>query len=128
MSGVYVTLGAADLDVSEAFFDAALGSIGWSQHKRYSGWRIYSEGGGGQGMVLSLGYPYDGDSAAAGNGHMVGFFVDTRAEVDAFHAAAMKHGGSDEGPPGTRPGYGPSWYSAYVRDPVGNKLAAVCTR
>ena len=128
MSGVYVTVGALDLRLSEAFYGPTLGAIGWHKHREYTGWRIYSEGGSGRGMVLSFGYPFDGEHAAAGNGHMVGFFVDARSEVDAFHQAAMANGGSDEGAPGLRPHFGPDWYAAYVRDPAGNKLAAVCNR
>lgn len=57
---------------------------------------------------------------------MVGFMAKTYAEVDAFHAAAMAHGGSDEGGPGPRPHYRPKWYAAYMRDPAGNKIAIVC--
>nr|WP_277991143.1 VOC family protein [Sphingomonas panni] len=68
--------------------------------------------------------PFDGAPASAGNGAMIGFFVDSQTQVDAFHAAAMAHGGSDEGAPGLRP-YGPNWYAAYLRDPAGNKLAVV---
>ena len=52
--------------------------------------------------------------------------TETRAAVDAFHAAALARGGSDEGAPGLRPQYGPSFYAGYVRDPDGNKLNAVC--
>ena len=50
----------------------------------------------------------------------------SRAAVDAFHAAALAHGGSDAGAPGLRPHYGPGFYAGYVRDPDGNKLNAVC--
>ena len=46
--------------------------------------------------------------------------------VDAFHAAALEYGGMDEGQPGLRAHYGPNYYAAYVRDPYGNKLQAVC--
>jgi predicted lactoylglutathione lyase len=47
-------------------------------------------------------------------------------EVDEFHAAALAHGGASEGTPGLRPHYAADFYGAYVRDPDGNKLAAVC--
>ena len=56
------------------------------------------------------------------------FKVDSRATVDAFHAAALAHGGTDEGAPGLRPQYHPNYYGAYVRDPDGNKIQAVCHR
>jgi catechol 2,3-dioxygenase-like lactoylglutathione lyase family enzyme len=46
--------------------------------------------------------------------------------VDAFDAAALAHGGSNEGAPGLRPHYHPNYDGAYVRDPDGNKLQAVC--
>jgi predicted lactoylglutathione lyase len=59
---------------------------------------------------------------------MVSFLAESRAAVDAFHAAALAHGGTDEGAPGLRPQYGPTFYAAYIRDPDGNKLNAVCYR
>lgn len=46
--------------------------------------------------------------------------------MDAFHAAALSNGGTDEGAPGLRAYYHPNYYGAYVRDPDGNKLQAVC--
>ena len=62
----------------------------------------------------------------AGNGVTVAFDAPSRAAVDAFHAAALAAGGSDEGPPGIREHYHPNYYGAYVRDPDGNKLCVVC--
>jgi catechol 2,3-dioxygenase-like lactoylglutathione lyase family enzyme len=56
---------------------------------------------------------------------MIAFRAADETQVHAFHAAALLHGGSDEGPPGTRPYYEPNFYVAYVRDPDGNKLACV---
>jgi predicted lactoylglutathione lyase len=47
-------------------------------------------------------------------------------QVDAFHAAALSHGGTSEGEPGLRVHYQPDFYAAYVRDPDRNKLAVVC--
>jgi catechol 2,3-dioxygenase-like lactoylglutathione lyase family enzyme len=59
---------------------------------------------------------------------MITFRARNEADVQAFHAAALAHGGSDEGAPGTRPYYEPSFYVVYVRDPDGNKLACVYHR
>lgn len=56
------------------------------------------------------------------------FRAPDRAAVDAFHAAALAHGGQDDGPPGLRPAYHASYYAAFVRDPDGNRLEAVCHR
>ncbi len=122
---VYVTVGAIDSDASNAFYDAALATIGWSKHTEFPGWRAYSEGGRGEGFTLWVCKPFDGEPATAGNGSMVAFTVKSRAEVDAFYEAGMANGGSDEGAPNPRPHYGPDWYSAYLRDPAGNKIAVV---
>jgi catechol 2,3-dioxygenase-like lactoylglutathione lyase family enzyme len=50
----------------------------------------------------------------------------TRAQVDAFYAAAIAAGGKDNGPPGLRPHYTPTYYGAFVFDPDGHNLEAVC--
>ena len=122
----YVAIGALDCAKSNAFWDAALATIGWASHKQFPGWRAYSEGGKGEGFVLWIGTPYNGEPATAGNGSTVGFFAKSHAEVDAFYAAALASGGTSEGAPGLRPDYGPSWYAAYMRDPTGNKVAVIC--
>jgi catechol 2,3-dioxygenase-like lactoylglutathione lyase family enzyme len=123
---VSLTVGARDLDASGRFYDAVLATIGWGLHTSFPGWRGYSEGATGAGVVLWVCEPYDGRVATAGNGTMLGFSARTNADVDAFHAAAMAQGGTNEGGPGPRPDYGPEWYAAYVRDPTGNKILVVC--
>lgn len=121
----YVTLGAHDAAKSNAFYDAVLATIGWSSHVEFPGWRAYSENGAGDGFTLWICEPFDGQAASSGNGSMMGFSVDSHEKVVAFHVAAMANGGTDEGAPGPRAHYGPKWYSAYVRDPAGNKLSVV---
>jgi catechol 2,3-dioxygenase-like lactoylglutathione lyase family enzyme len=54
------------------------------------------------------------------------FPVGTRAAVDAFHAAALEAGGTDNGKPGPRPNYGPHYYAAFVKDPEDNNIEVVC--
>ena len=56
---------------------------------------------------------------------MIAFRAENEPQVHAFHIAALEHGGRDEGAPGTRPYYEPTFYVPYVRDPDGNKLACV---
>ena len=56
----------------------------------------------------------------------IAFRVSTRAQVDAFHQAALAAGGTDNGAPGLRPHYHPDYYGAFVRDPDGHNLEAVC--
>ena len=58
----------------------------------------------------------------------VAFRADNRAEVDAFHEAAMAAGGRDNGAPGLRPHYHPNYYGAFVLDPDGYNVEAVCHR
>ena len=58
----------------------------------------------------------------------IAFTVDDRATVDAFHAAAVEAGGTDNGPPGVRDLYHPAYYGAFVLDPDGNNIEAVCHR
>lgn len=54
------------------------------------------------------------------------FVADTRAQVDAFHAAALAAGGKDNGAPGIRPHYHANYYGAFVLDPDGHNVEAVC--
>ena len=64
--------------------------------------------------------------AAPDAGRHVCFKAADRSAVDAFHAAGLAHGGRDDGPPGLRPHYHPHYYAAFVIDPAGNRLEAVC--
>ena len=64
--------------------------------------------------------------AAEDSPHMhLAIAAPSRAAVDAFYAAALAAGGKDNGPPGLRD-YGPNYYAAFVLDPDGNNLEAVC--
>jgi hypothetical protein len=70
--------------------------------------------------------PYDGREATAGNGSMTAFRTSTHALVRTIHAAGIQAGGTDEGAPGFRAEYSEHFYVAYLRDPVGNKVAVFC--
>jgi catechol 2,3-dioxygenase-like lactoylglutathione lyase family enzyme len=124
----YITIGAVDIAQAKTFYDSVLGTIGWKQFADYGDPIGYARNETGDGQTIWICTPFDGEAARAGNGIMVGFDADTKEQVHAFHAAAMKAGGRDEGGPGPRPDYGPSWYAAYLRDPTGNKLAIVCRK
>ena len=69
-----------------------------------------------------------GTGAKPKGGTHVAFTARTRAEVDAFHQAAMAAGGRDNGAPGPRPHYHAHYYGAFVLDPDGNNVEAVCLR
>ncbi len=118
----HASLGVRDLDRATRFYDAALAPL-----DVVAVWR--TERGVGYGFAgkddqLAI-FPFD-EARAAGRGTHLALRATTTAAVDAFYRAAIAHGGTDEGEPGLRPKYGPGYYAAFVRDPDGNKLEAVC--
>jgi len=123
----YLTLGTNDPAQSHAFYDAVLKTIGWAIQSDFpGGWRAYSEAGRSDTFKFWICPPFNGEAATAGNGTMLALPAHSRAEVDAFHATAMALGATDEGAPGLREIYSPTWYAAYLRDPSGNKIAVYC--
>jgi catechol 2,3-dioxygenase-like lactoylglutathione lyase family enzyme len=122
----YITIGALNLEKSAAFYDALLGAIGYQRTFLDGGWAGYAPPGEAEPkQMVYLCAPHDGQPARAGNGIMIGFSAPDRAAVDAAYAAGLAAGGTDEGAPGPRPADSETVYAAYVRDPVGNKLAVV---
>ncbi|WP_342640383.1 VOC family protein [Rhodoligotrophos ferricapiens] len=125
---LYTTVGVSDFDRAVGFYDAVLGAIGQKRKGEPSGgWASWGPGYD-EGTGFYICKPFNGAPASAGNGTMIAFAAPNEAAVDSFHAAALAHGGSNEGAPGPRPQYGPHFYGAYVRDPDGNKLACVYHR
>lgn len=120
---LYLTLGSNDLAHARAFYDPVMATLGVVLVKKEEAEIAYQRADG-QGPRLWLLTPYDRQPATRGNGTMLALTAATRAQVRAFHAAALAHGGTDEGGPGLR--YSEHFYSCYVRDPDGNKLSAVC--
>ena len=119
----HVTLGTNDWQRARPFWLAVMDVLGHPVMFEREGGIAFGEPDGPKTFV---GAPFDGTAARPGNGVHVAFLVDAHAKVDAFHAAALANGGSDEGLPGPRPQYHEHYYGAYVRDPDGNKLQAVC--
>ena len=119
----HVTLGTNNLERAGKFYDAVLATLGHARGLERDTFISYGDRSGSRFFVMK---PFDGGPATAGNGTHVAFLAPSRAAVDAFHAAALAAGGSDEGAPGLRPHYHADYYGAYVRDPDGNKLQAVC--
>jgi catechol 2,3-dioxygenase-like lactoylglutathione lyase family enzyme len=125
---VYATLGVTDFERSVRFYDAVMAALGvprapdWSDD--FKGWGVPYE----QGISLWICRPWNGSAPAPGNGAMIALRAETEDKVAAFHKAALLNGGTDEGPPGPRPNFGPTFYACYVRDPDGNKLACVRSR
>jgi len=121
----HITLGTNDLERARRFYEPVMATLGIDQPFKLPATLVFGELAGLKLFVVS---PFDGGSAAPGNGPHAAFLAPDRAAVDAFHAAALAHGGTDEGAPGLRPHYHANYYGAYVRDPDGNKLQAVCHR
>jgi len=117
----HLSLGVADLQRSGAFYDAAMGALGyvrvWADDTAIG----YGRRGGGDKLAIKL----RGDARAPGPGFHIAFAAPSREAVDAFHAAAMASGGRDNGAPGPRPHYGPHYYAAFVLDPDGYAIEAV---
>lgn len=126
----YLVIGANDVAASARFYAAVLLPLGYEQIEEgtYAAFALKDtedkENGPG---TIWIEPPFDGKPATFGNGMMPAFRTRTRAAVRAAHAAAMAEGGTDEGLPGLRPHYGETFYAAYMRDPIGNKLAVFCT-
>jgi len=129
----YVYIGTNNLDKSIVFYSATLAPLGMERcitgdpewDHIAAGWGIYEDGGARE-LGFWIGKPFNEQAASVGNGSMVAFSARSWKAVDDFHAAALATGGVCDGAPGLRLHYAPDFYAAYVRDPDGNKVAAVC--
>jgi catechol 2,3-dioxygenase-like lactoylglutathione lyase family enzyme len=131
----HVSLRVADYDRSKSFYAAALAPLGYTL-------AMESVSGAGfrrgfipdfwikQGEPMSLGARPDPQEQAGCGGPAVhvAFAGDNRTTVDAFHRAALAAGARDNGAPGLRPNYHPNYYGAFVLDPDGYNIEAVCHR
>ena len=118
----HVMLGTNDLEASKRFYDALLGVIGADPGALYGDRVFWFTPQGG----FAITKPLNGEPATAANGGTIGFAASSTEQVDAFHAAALAHGGTTcEDPPGKRESGMGDLYLAYFRDPDGNKLCAM---
>jgi catechol 2,3-dioxygenase-like lactoylglutathione lyase family enzyme len=117
-------IGVADVARSAAFYDAALGALGFRRVVQLP------EKDGADGVGYGVDYPVfwiDRFHSHSVKQHTA-FAARSRAQVDAFHTAALKAGGTDNGAPGLRDtakGYPPGYYAAFVLDPDGNNIEVV---
>jgi catechol 2,3-dioxygenase-like lactoylglutathione lyase family enzyme len=118
----YSTLGVNDMARATAFYDAVFAPLGAVRDTSSPTWTGYVRAGDKGRFFLTR--PFNRQAATSGNGVMLAFLAEDRGAIDAFYAAALANGGTDEGPPGVREGMNPVFYAAYVRDPDGNKLCA----
>ncbi len=119
----HVSIPVSDFEKSAAFYDATLATLGMTRRKQND-------------IGLGFGPPETAapifwiiaqraGSASAGLGLHISFRAKDRAEVDAFHEVALRHGGTDSGAPGVRPHYTAGFYGCFVLDPDGFKIEAV---
>jgi catechol 2,3-dioxygenase-like lactoylglutathione lyase family enzyme len=117
----HVKISCTDLDASRAFYSTALAPFGYKlvyDGESSLGFGIGDGGDDDEPFALELGEPVRTHIA---------FTADSTGQVDAFHAAALAAGGTDNGAPGERP-YGAYYYAAFVLDPDGHNIEAVYHR
>ena len=105
----HIGFAVRDLPKTRAFYTAALQPLGLAVRYQQDG-------------VIAFGRPHRPqlwfyDRPDHPTGVHIALSAETRAQVDAFYAAALAAGGKDNGPPGLRPQYGPTYYGAFVIDP-----------
>ncbi|MET3612863.1 catechol 2,3-dioxygenase-like lactoylglutathione lyase family enzyme [Rhizobium aquaticum] len=124
----HMGISVSDYAKSKAFYDAIMPAIGAERCMEVTAEETggtYEGAGYGVGGKPSFWIGIGG--ALQGRLH-VAFVAPDRASVDAFYAAAMKAGATDNGPPGIRAHYHPNYYGAFVLDPDGHNIEAVCHR
>ena len=113
----HIGLVVADYARSKEFFGKALAPLGYTLLMEFGTLAGFGVGGKPD-FWISQGSP-------AARAH-VAFSSANRTTVDAFYRASLAAGGCDNGPPGLRPQYHPDYYGAFVYDPDGNNIEAVC--
>ncbi len=124
----HIMLGSNDIERSKRFYDAVLGTLGAREplrNKAPTGHvRLFYRH---DGSTFCVSEPINGEPASFANGGTIGFKCTSAEQVQAFHDTALAHGGTSiEGLPGLREGSLGAMHLAYVRDPDGNKLCALC--
>ena len=118
----HVSIGVSDIPRAGKFYDAALAPLGYTRLSDGAS----SLGYGKQGVGLWLGATKKPVRADMDSGLHFCLIAPDRKAVDAFHAAALKAGGKDNGKPGVRADYSPNYYAAFVIDPDGYRIEAYC--
>jgi catechol 2,3-dioxygenase-like lactoylglutathione lyase family enzyme len=115
----HIGLKVKDIDASVRFYEAALAPLGFVVSSQ-------DESGAGFGPKGAPALWLYADKKAKGGGTHVAFRAKNRAAVDGFHKDGLKAGAKDHGKPGLRVDYSPTYYAAFLIDPDGNNVEAVC--
>lgn len=122
----HVSITVPDLDAALPFYDAVMAALGVPAVGRSEGWAGYGLRAGaewpGRSYVSVL---QEAVPNLAARRHWC-FKAADRAAVAAFWRAGLAAGGTDDGAPGLRPHYHPHYFAAFLRDPAGNRIEAVC--
>jgi len=122
----HVSLGTANLARARKFYDAALKPLGYKMVLPVPGYG-YGYGGAKGDAKFWIGLPLaKRRKPRASAGTHVAFLAENRKSVDAFYKAAIRAGAKDNGKPGLRPEYHANYYGAFVFDPEGHAIEAVC--
>lgn len=117
----HIGLKVKDLDASVRFYSAVLATLGYVLNSR-------DESSAGFGPKGEPAFWLGVGKGATGPGAHVAFRAADRAAVDRFHAEGLQAGGRDNGRPGLRTDYSPTYYGAFLLDPDGNNVEAVHQR
>jgi catechol 2,3-dioxygenase-like lactoylglutathione lyase family enzyme len=124
----HISLGVSDIERAAIFYDNVLGPLGyhrvWEDLRPREAYQAVGYGRPGEGDKFAIKLRTS-SHLAPGPGFHHAFAAPSREAVQAFHAAALAHGGQDNGAPGLRPDYGPNYYAAFVIDPDGFPIEAV---
>jgi catechol 2,3-dioxygenase-like lactoylglutathione lyase family enzyme len=116
----HVGLTVHDYRLSKAFYEKALAPLGVTLLMEFA------EAAAGFGTTGRPSFFIEAYGEPVRGRLHIALRAETRAQVDAFHSAALEAGGTDNGRPGIRAQYHPDYYGAYVLDPDGNNIEAVC--
>jgi catechol 2,3-dioxygenase-like lactoylglutathione lyase family enzyme len=117
----HIGLKVKDLDASVRFYTAALGPLGYEVISEDETTVAFGDTGGSSLWLYA-------DAKLAHSLVHLAFRAAERSAVDAFYKAGLEASGRDNGPPGVRKDYSPSYYAAFLFDPDGNNIEAVCLK
>jgi catechol 2,3-dioxygenase-like lactoylglutathione lyase family enzyme len=115
----HITVHVNDIEASKTFYLEALKPLGYEMVSDHPEWKLTGIGKGGKSDTWL--YGAEGAKQVA---HMA-YSAESKQEVEDFHAAAITHGGTDNGAPGYRKNYTPGYYAAFAFDPSGNNIEVV---
>ncbi|WGS20921.1 MULTISPECIES: VOC family protein [unclassified Bradyrhizobium] len=121
----HIGFSVSDYERAKAFYQTALAPLGYSLIMEVTAEQTVHDAAAGFGADGKPDFWIGGEGAMNKPVH-IAISAKDRATVDAFYQAAMSAGGTDNGPPGIRAHYHPNYYGAFVRDPDGHNIEAVC--